>query len=147
MGLIFCAVAAVIACGALAMGGVLLRRALRLRAAWRGGLTAEARCLRAYTTTSGGDSPITHQHHVYEFTTGDGRQVRVSEEDGPATIVEGDIVVLRYAADAPERATAKPYRPVALAVGMGCVALFVLFVVGFCVFFAVTALAVTSEDF
>ncbi|MEU5185189.1 hypothetical protein AB0G49_34685 [Streptomyces longwoodensis] len=74
-------------------------RWVRLRRAWRSGLTAEARCLRTFTTTHGGDDSVvrTRRHHVYEFRTGDGRSVRFEEEGGPATVAEGDIVVVHYA--------------------------------------------------
>ena len=66
---------------------VVIRRSVRVSRAWSGGLTAEARCLRTYTTTSGGgDSSVrTTLHHVYEFTTRDGRGVRFEEQGGPGT--------------------------------------------------------------
>ena len=47
-----------------------IRRAREVSSAWNSGLTAEARCLRTYTTASGGDTSVhTVLHHVYEFTT------------------------------------------------------------------------------
>src|SRR4051794_9129742 len=91
-----------------------IRRSLDLRRAWASGLVAEARCLRTYTTTSGGsgDSSVsTTLHHVYEFTTREGRVVRFEEEDGPGTILEGDIITVHYAASHPDKATAQPPRP------------------------------------
>jgi hypothetical protein len=48
-------------------------RWLQIRSAWNSGLTAEARCLRAYTTVTGGrnnTSVRTTLHHVYEFRRG-----------------------------------------------------------------------------
>ncbi|MFI5779102.1 hypothetical protein [Nocardia sp. NPDC051570] len=65
----------------------------------RGGeMTAEGRCLRMFTTTSGGGdwSVRTDVHHVYEFTTRDGRVVRFEERGGPATRLEGDFVTVYY---------------------------------------------------
>lgn len=87
-----------------------VRRSRRVTRAWGGGLTAEARCLRSYATTSGGggDTSVhTTLHHVYEFTTREGRTVRFEEANGPGTTIEGDIVPVHYAADRPEEATAK----------------------------------------
>ncbi|MFJ4715628.1 DUF3592 domain-containing protein [Streptomyces sp. NPDC088785] len=139
-------IAAVMAAGILAMGVALLRRALRIRRAWHGGRTSEARCLRVFTSTTGGDRPTTHRSRVYEFTTREGRTVRFTADGGPDTVLEGDTVMVRYAADAPEQATAEPYRPVALAVGMGCVALFVTAALSLCVVFAVVVLGATSDE-
>ncbi|MFD4575079.1 hypothetical protein ACFWNK_33880 [Streptomyces sp. NPDC058417] len=87
----------------------------RLRGAWTSGLTAEARCLRTYTTArGGGDRRVrTVLHHVYEFTAPDGRVVRFEEEDGPGTTLEGDFVRVHWAdhAGGPDViATARPPR-------------------------------------
>lgn len=97
---------AVVSCAVVAV----IRRSVRVSRAWNSGLTAEARCLRTYTTTSGGgDSSVrTTLHHVYEFTTRDGRGVRFEEPGGPGTTLEGDIVTVHYPADRPEQATARP---------------------------------------
>lgn len=86
-----------------------VRRAVEVRLAWRGGLTAEARCLRAYTTEnrdSDGRGTGSSWHHVYEYTAADGRAVRFEEHHGPATTLEGDFVTVHYMAAHPERATA-----------------------------------------
>ncbi|WP_405882188.1 DUF3592 domain-containing protein [Streptomyces sp. NBC_01136] len=85
-----------------------IRRSLELNRAWSSGLTAEARCLRSYATTSGGGdtSVSTTLHHVYEFRTREGRTVRFEEANGPGTILEGDIVPVHYIAERPEKATA-----------------------------------------
>ncbi|MGY0024250.1 DUF3592 domain-containing protein [Streptomyces sp. cg35] len=135
MDLFFYLVPVFIAGVALCMGWAVARQSLRLRTAWRGGLTAEARCLRAYTRTSGGDRPHTTQHHVYEFTTGDGRTVRIDEAGGPAVTVQGDVVVVRYAPDRPEHATAHAPRPAVNVAGTVLLLGFVGLVVAFCVFF------------
>ncbi|MER5950618.1 DUF3592 domain-containing protein [Streptomyces sp. NPDC001904] len=135
-------IATLIAAIVVAIGLALLRRALRIRRAWHGGRTSEARCLRVFTTVSGGDSPTTHRSRVYEFTTREGRTVRITASGGPDTVLEGDTVMVRYAADAPEQATAEPYRPVALAVGMGCVGLFTAVAVA--VLVAVTVAVLTA---
>jgi hypothetical protein len=78
-----------------------LSRWLQIRRAWNSGLTAEGRCLKTFTTVSestGEHSRVrTTIHHVYEFTTHDGRAVRFEEEDGPMTTVEGDFVTVHYA--------------------------------------------------
>ncbi|MGW7527138.1 DUF3592 domain-containing protein [Streptomyces sp. NPDC054783] len=119
----------------------LLRRSREVRRAWNGGLTAEARCLRTYTTTSGGGetSVSTTLHHVYEFTTREGRTVRFEESNGPGTRVEGDIVTVHYTAERPERATAHTPARGRLAAESGCaVAFFSVFIAG-CVIFMVVA--------
>ncbi|CAM5671229.1 hypothetical protein SALBM311S_06046 [Streptomyces alboniger] len=116
-------------------------RATRISSAWNSGLTAEARCLRTYTTTSGGGETSVHTtlHHVYEFVTREGRAVRFDESGGPGTTVEGDIVTVHYAADRPERATAKAPAPGKLAAGTGCLlAVFGVLIV-FCLGFMVVA--------
>ncbi|WP_282791773.1 DUF3592 domain-containing protein [Streptomyces sp. CC224B] len=98
-----------------------VRRSGDLRQAWRSGLTAPARCLRAYTTTSshGGSHGrvSTTLHHVYEFTTHDGDVVRFDERNGPSTTVAGDVVTVYYAAGRPERATARAPRPLRTTAG------------------------------
>jgi len=118
-----------------------IRRARDVSRAWNSGLTAEARCLRAYTTTSGGGerSVRTTLHHVYEFATREGRTVRFDETDGPGTTIEGDIVTVHYVADRPERATAKAPAPGKLAAGTGCLLAFFGVVIAFCVGFMVVA--------
>ncbi|MEW2402301.1 DUF3592 domain-containing protein [Streptomyces sp. NPDC046862] len=97
-------------------------RSREMRRAWSSGLTAEARCLRSYATTSGGGQAAvrTTLHHVYEFRTWDGRVIRFDETNGPSTRVEGDIVIVRYTPDRPERATAHPPNRSGNAVATGC---------------------------
>ncbi|MDL5201762.1 DUF3592 domain-containing protein [Streptomyces sp. ALI-76-A] len=114
-----------------------VRRARDVSDAWNSGLTAEARCLRTYTTTSGGGDSAVHtsMHHVYEFATREGRVVRFDETGGRGTIVEGDIVTVRYAADRPERATANAPAPGRLAAGTGCALVFFAVLVLFCLGF------------
>ncbi|MFF1544657.1 DUF3592 domain-containing protein [Streptomyces sp. NPDC058291] len=137
----FYAVPAVMAAGLLLVMVRLLGRSRRIARAWNGGLTAEARCLRSYTTASGGgDTTIsTTLHHVFEFTTRDGRVVRFEEENGPGTILEGDIVTVHYAAGHPEEATAKAPARGRLYAESGCLLGFLGAVLAFCVFFMVTA--------
>ncbi|MFE2216464.1 hypothetical protein ACFW93_31565 [Streptomyces canus] len=123
---------------------VVVRRWLRMRSAWRSGLTAEGRCLRVYAMAhGGGDTRVrTALRHVYEFRARDGRVVRFEEEGGPGTILEGDIVTVHYADGPDVVATACPGRG-----GHGCAACAVLALVGgvvlVCVVFmvAVTALS------
>ncbi|MEW1774957.1 DUF3592 domain-containing protein [Streptomyces sp. NPDC086777] len=119
-----------------------LRRSSEISRAWRHGRTAEARCLRSYTRTSGGGgdtSVTTTLHHVYEFTTDEGRVVRFDEASGPSTVVEGDFVTVHYLPEHPEGATSQPPAQGKLAVGTGCsVAFFVVFI-GFALAFAVGA--------
>ena len=118
----------------------ILGRSRQISSAWSSGLTAEARCLRSYTTTSGGgDSSVrTTLHHVYEFSTRDGRTVRFEEGNGPATIVEGDIVTVHYAAQNPEKATAHAPSPVRAAVGTVVIVAFLGVIVAFCIGFMIT---------
>ncbi|MEV7130903.1 DUF3592 domain-containing protein [Streptomyces sp. NPDC093260] len=126
------------------------RRARRVRDAWDGGLTAEARCLRTYTTNSGGGntSARTTLHHVYAFRTREGREVRFEETDGPGTTVEGDIVTVHYRAERPEHATAHaPARRGRLAVEQGCVFAFLgVFIVACLVFVAVVHTLFSEGD-
>jgi large-conductance mechanosensitive channel len=118
-----------------------VRRSRRVTSAWNSGLTAEGRCLRTYTTTSGGGETMvsTSLHHVYEFTTREGQTVRFEERNGPGTTLEGDIVTVHYAADHPERATAHAPARGRLAAGTGCVLVFFGVFIAFCVGFIVLA--------
>lgn len=128
--------------GVLFAASRLFKRAQRIRSAWNSGLTAEARCLRTYTTTSGGGgdtSVSTTLHHVYEFTTREGRTVRFEEENGPGTILEGDIVTAYYVAERPEEATAHTPGPGKLWSGMGCFVVLGGVVIAFCIVFMVAA--------
>ncbi|MFC9913520.1 hypothetical protein [Streptomyces sp. NPDC059862] len=123
---------------ALFMAYRVVRRSLQLRSAWTSGLTAEARCLRMFTTTQGGShdtSVRTTLHHVYEFTARDGRLIRFEEEDGPATVVEGDIVTVYYAEGRELVATARRPSPVRNAAGTLGVLAFLGVIVVFCVGF------------
>ncbi|MET8025057.1 DUF3592 domain-containing protein [Streptomyces avermitilis] len=141
MDVIFYAIPSLIIAGVLAMATVIVRRSLQLRSNWNSGLVAEARCLRAYTTTSGGGgdtSVSTTQHHVYEFTSGDGLTIRFDEANGPEMTVPGDIVTVHYTAERPDRATAHaPAHGMALAGTIG-ILVFLGVIVVFCVGFMVT---------
>ncbi|GAA2623486.1 DUF3592 domain-containing protein [Streptomyces vastus] len=109
MDFMFYVVPGLISSVALFMAYRVIRRSLELRRAWNSGLTAEARCLRTYTSTRAGsdDSSMrTTLHHVYEFTARDGRVVRFEEQGGPGTTIEGDIVVVHYADGETVKATA-----------------------------------------
>ncbi|MFJ8104342.1 DUF3592 domain-containing protein [Streptomyces sp. NPDC096132] len=131
----------------LAMYGV-INRSRRATRAWDSGLTAEARCLRTYTTTrtTSGEHHrvVTTLHHVYEFTTREGRTVRFEEEDGPGTTLEGDIVTVFYPADRPEQATARPPAHGRLFAESGCLLVFLGLMIAFCVGFMITAHAAFS---
>ncbi|PZG94458.1 hypothetical protein C1I97_27705 [Streptomyces sp. NTH33] len=139
MSVLFYVVPGLVLAMALTMAFVTVRRWLRLRRAWRGGLTAEARCLRVFTTThGGGESRVrTRMHHVYEFTARDGRRIRFEEEDGPATVLEGDAVTV-YCTDGPE-VVATAHRPGDLKHVAGVIGIlaFLGVVVVFCVGFMV----------
>ena len=142
MDVMFYAVPGLIMAVALFAAYRVVRRTFQLRMAWNSGLTAEARCLRMFTTTSGGggDTSVrTTVHHVHEFTTREGRTVRFEEENGPATVVEGDIVTVHYKDGRREVfATALPPRKVKQAAGTLALLAFLGVVVGFCVAFMVT---------
>ncbi|WP_328467744.1 DUF3592 domain-containing protein [Streptomyces sp. NBC_00448] len=135
MDAMFYGVPALIGLVALAVAIGSVRRALELRAAWRSGLTAEGRCLRTYTTHS--EDSTTH-HHVYAFTTVDGREVRFEERNGPTTRVAGDHVTVHYTAARPEKATAAAPGGVKNAVGAVAVVAFCGVVIAFCAAFAIT---------
>lgn len=138
----FYAVPTLMGVALIAMAVKVIGRHQQLRQAWASGLTAEARCLRTYTTTSrhgDGDRITTTLHHVYEFTPPGGGAVRFEEEDGPGTIVEGDFVTVYYAADRPEAATAQAPSPGKSAASLVAVLCFLGVGVAFCVFFMATA--------
>ncbi|MFJ9627625.1 DUF3592 domain-containing protein [Streptomyces sp. NPDC091280] len=128
---------AVAVCGAVAVA----RRSRRVTSAWNSGLTAEGRCLRTYTTTSGGGDTMvsTTLHHVYEFTTREGRTVRFEEPNGPGTTLEGDIVTVHYTADHPEQATAHVPARGKLAAATGCVLVFLGVFIALCIGFVFAA--------
>ncbi|GAA2422154.1 DUF3592 domain-containing protein [Streptomyces coeruleofuscus] len=132
--------ALMIALAVFALTGI-ARRAQDVSRAWSSGYTSQARCLRAYTTTSGGgDTGVrTTLHHVYEFATFDARVIRFDEANGPATTVEGDMVTVHYLPDRPERATAHAPARGRLAAGTGCAAVFLGVVIVFCLVFMVIA--------
>ncbi|TGA86227.1 DUF3592 domain-containing protein [Streptomyces sp. MZ04] len=149
MELMLYVVPALIGAVVIAMAVKVIKRFLELRRAWSSGLTAEARCLRTYTTTSrSSDSghTMTTVHHVYEFTPSGGRAVRFEEENGPATTVEGDFVTVHYTADRPEKATAhapSPVKSAASTLGLLC---FFGVMLAFCVFSMVTASDMIGSD-
>ncbi|MBL1080466.1 DUF3592 domain-containing protein [Streptomyces actinomycinicus] len=128
---------------------LMLRRARRISVTWERGLQAEGRCLRMYTTTSGGGgdtSVSTTLHHVYEFTTREGRTVRFEEANGPSTVLEGDFVTVRYLPEAPERATALPPARGKLAAGTGCGLVFLGVGIAFCIGFMLLAHTIFAES-
>lgn len=126
----------------------LTRRARRIGRTWSQGLTAEGRCLRMFTTTrgGGGDTSVsTSVHHVYEFTTREGRAVRFEEAGGPATVLEGDVVTVRYLPERPEGATALPPAHGRLAAGTGCGLVFFGVGIAFCAGFIAVAHMIFTE--
>ncbi|MEW2121463.1 DUF3592 domain-containing protein [Streptomyces sp. NPDC005474] len=140
MDVMFYAVPSFMIAVALGVAVFLIRRVLRMRRAWTSGLTAEARCLRAYTTTSGGSgdtSVHTTLHHVYEFVARDGRTIRFEEAHGPGTVLEGDYVTVFYSEGQEVIATAHRPSPVrhglALFAGLAFLGLIVAFAVTFMV--------------
>ncbi|MFE0178636.1 DUF3592 domain-containing protein [Streptomyces sp. NPDC059002] len=149
MEFMFYVVPGIIAGAVILMAAKVIKRSIEVNSAWNSGLTAEARCLRTYTTTSSHGERhhvTTTLHHVYEFTTREGRPVRFEEANGPATTVEGDIVTVHYTAPRPEAATAHAPRRAAMAastVGLLC---FFGVMLAFCVFFMVTANEMFSAD-
>ncbi|MEU1666594.1 DUF3592 domain-containing protein [Streptomyces sparsogenes] len=100
------------------------RRARLIRAMWGSGFTAQARCLRMYTTvhrhSNNSNTTTTRLHHVYEFLAPDGRPVRFEETGGPGTRVEGDIVTVYYLPDRPQQATALEPGDRSVRFGTGC---------------------------
>ncbi|MFF8971497.1 DUF3592 domain-containing protein [Streptomyces sp. NPDC014995] len=150
MDVIFLIVPSIMIAGLLFAAGTVIRRSRRITRAWAGGLTAEARCLRSYTTTSGGGGRAvrTNLHHVYEFTTREGRTVRFEEGGGPGTTVEGDLVTVHYAADRPARATARPPARGRLLAESGCTLFLLGVAVAFCVVLMVTShVALTGNEY
>ncbi|WP_406837422.1 DUF3592 domain-containing protein [Streptomyces sp. AHU1] len=141
MSVFFYALPALIIVVVLLLAARAVRRSLELRSAWSSGLTAEARCLRSYTTVSGGGhdtSVTTTLHHVYEFTTRDGRVIRFEEGNGRPTVVEGDIVTVHYAAQHPEKATAHVPSQARAAAGTIALVAFCGLIIAFCIGFMIT---------
>ncbi|WLW54735.1 hypothetical protein [Streptomyces sp. YU58] len=140
MDVMFYAVPGLIMAVALFGAYRVVRRWLQMRGAWNSGLTAEARCLRVFTTThGGGESRVrTVIHHVYEFTARDGRTVRFEEEDGPRTVLEGDFVTVYYKDGREVAATAVPPRPGKQAAASLAILAFLGVIVVFCIGFMVT---------
>ncbi|MBC9730413.1 hypothetical protein [Streptomyces sp. TRM68367] len=141
MDVVFYVVPGLMMAGAVFMADRVVRRWLQLQGAWTSGLTAEARCLRTFTTTHGGgnDTSVrTRLHHVYEFITRDGRAVRFEEDGGPATVLEGDFVTVYYSGGPQVVATAHAPRPVVSAAGTLAILALLGGIVVFCVGFMVT---------
>ncbi|MFF4759017.1 hypothetical protein [Streptomyces sp. NPDC001292] len=91
------------------------------------------------TARDGGDSHVrTRLHHVYEFTARDGRQVPVEEQNGPAAVVEGDIVPVYHTDGREVFATARPPNVARDAAGLAATLAFLGLVVGFGVGFVIT---------
>lgn len=148
MDAFFYLIPGLILAGVLYMAYRVLRRWFQVRRAWGSGLTAEARCLRTYTTVSGGhgDTSVhTTLHHVYEFTARDGRVIRFEEEGGPGTTVEGDFVTVHYAEGREVVATAHaPGQVKQAAAAIGILAFLGVAAV-FCVGFMVTFHQMSEE--
>ncbi|MBL1105252.1 DUF3592 domain-containing protein [Streptomyces sp. 5-8] len=126
----------------------LVLRARRISRVWEHGLTAEARCLRTYTTTSGGGgntSVHTTLHHVYEYATREGRTIRFEEEGGSGTVLEGDFVTVRYLPDHPHLATALPPSRGKLVFESGCLLAFLGVIIVFCLVFMAVAHMMFAE--
>ncbi|MFJ2814400.1 DUF3592 domain-containing protein [Streptomyces sp. NPDC091279] len=141
MDLFFYVIPCLIATLALVMCFRLLSRSLRVHGAWNSGLTAEGRVLRTFTTVRGGGedhSVRTSLHHVYEFTTRDGRQIRFEERNGPSTRLDGDTATVYYKDGADVFATALPPAPGKLLASVLGVLVFLGVMIAFCVGFMVT---------
>ncbi|MEV5603560.1 DUF3592 domain-containing protein [Streptomyces sp. NPDC052299] len=98
----------------------------RLRAAWAG-RTAEARCtgVRAEEAQDADGMPVTQTRPTLEFRTESGRTVTFEERRRRLDVVEGDVVTVYYAEDAPGDATAQvpsfgTRRARELVAGVGC---------------------------
>lgn len=149
MEYLFYVIPLIMIAGVSAMAVRTIARSRQISGAWNHGLTAEGRCLRSYTTTSGGSgdtSTTTTLHHVYEFATREGRTVRFDETNGPSTVIEGDFVTVHYLPDHPERATAHPPARGRLAAGTGCALVFFGVFIASCIAFMVTAHALFTES-
>jgi hypothetical protein len=136
---------------AVLMAVKVVRRSMDLRRAWNSGLTAEARCLRMYTTTRrhrDGAGVSTRLHHVYEFTTREGRSVRFEETGGAGTTIEGDVVVAHYSADRPERATAHApgTTKTKMVVGTALTLCILAVIVAFCLVFVTGFAGMSASD-
>lgn len=114
----------------------LSRAHIHLRRLWRDGIEVDGTCLRSYVKHRGvGTNARSIQHHVYEFRTREGQQLRFDEAGGPATVVEGDTVTIRDQDGRPERATAiQPGQRGALVVTVSGV-LIALAIITFAAFF------------
>ncbi|MFC9679315.1 hypothetical protein [Streptomyces sp. NPDC056948] len=141
MDVIFYVAPGLIMALALFMAYRVVRRWLQIRGAWNSGLTAEGRCLRAYTTVSGGhgDTSVrTTLRHVYEFIALDGRVIRFEEDGGPGTTLDGDYVTVYYTAGRQVVATAQAPSRAKHAMAVVGILAFLGVVVVFCAGFVVT---------
>ncbi|MDH6130558.1 hypothetical protein [Kitasatospora sp. GP82] len=110
-GMAFVAIPGLLVVAGIAVMVWVVLRMRRLRAAWGSGITAEGRCVGVYVVTTVNSQSGTSGsawHHIYEFTGPDGDLRRFKEVSGPATVVRGDRVVIRYPAGRPDQATAIP---------------------------------------
>ncbi|WP_432133204.1 MULTISPECIES: hypothetical protein [unclassified Streptomyces] len=99
---------------AICVGGAIaiVRRTRQRRAAWESGLTARARVVRAWVTTQMVNNVARRvQWHEYDYTTHAGAAVRFKESGGPNGRAVGEEVLVYYAPDAPDRATASEPQP------------------------------------
>ncbi|MFI9626022.1 DUF3592 domain-containing protein [Streptomyces sp. NPDC052042] len=100
----------IVSVSAVAVFGTHLDRQLqgpRLRAAWAGGLTSEARCT-GVRTEEGQDAdgvPMVRTHPTLEFRASDGRAVTFEERRERAELAVGDVVTVYYSAQDPQAAT------------------------------------------
>lgn len=143
MGAMFLVIPVIFMGVALYMIGRRIVRLRRLLGIWRQGEQAEGRCLRTYETHRRSDngSTSTTIHHVFEFTTRSGQQVRFEESGGSARVVQGDFVTVTYLPLTPERATAKPRKEgKEYAAAAAEIAFFVVFF-SFSLFFLKTSLS------
>ncbi|MEV5983492.1 DUF3592 domain-containing protein [Streptomyces sp. NPDC052051] len=149
MDTVFYVIPNLIVVGALVVAARVVARSLQLRNNWTSGLTAEARCLRTYTTTSHSDPSTrvarTTRHYVYGFTTRDGREISFEEANGPGAEV-GDSVTVHYTATRPDRATAYAPAPGKALVGIVGMVMLVAILIAFCVAFMASYTEVFAGD-
>ncbi|MEU3655595.1 DUF3592 domain-containing protein [Streptomyces sp. NPDC032161] len=81
----------------------------RLRAAWKDGLTADARCTRVRTEEAqdADGVPFVRVCPTLEFRTADGRTVSFEERQGRTEPAEGDFLTVHYSAHDPLTATTR----------------------------------------
>ncbi|MEU4089594.1 DUF3592 domain-containing protein [Streptomyces aureus] len=106
VAVVFALLVSAIVIAPIALGVTAVKKVRWRTQAQRHGLRTEGRCIRVETVrrSGGGYGTSTRRYFLFEFITHEGRQVRF-EDAAPNTTVPGDILIVSYLPEYPERAT------------------------------------------